>query len=256
MQQLTIADAHSFALALFRISGFMFIAPVFGSNAIPARLKIVISILLAFIMRAQVNQVEIPQTAFAYMVFVSNELAIGLLTGFIFMLFFNFIQVAGQLIDHELGLSLANVIDPITQEQTSVIGQFKLLVTTIIFLLLDGHLALLSTFMSTFKVIPVGDLVFPSGLYKFASMELITQLLKLSIIISAPVVVASIVTTVSLGFMTRAFPEFNFFASGFNLRILIILVVVLLAIPVILNSISNGLVDMISIHRKSVENWR
>lgn len=256
MQQLTTADLHTFALALFRISGFMFIAPVFGSNAIPARLKIVISIFLAFILRGQVSLVEVPQTAFSYMLFVSNELAIGLLTGFIIMLFFNFIQVAGQIIDHELGLSLANVIDPITQVQTSVIGQFKLLITTIIFLLIDGHLALLSTFMLTFKVMPVGHLVFPYDLYKFASTELITQMFKLSIIVSAPVVVASIVTTVSLGFMTRAFPEFNFFASGFNLRILIILVVLLLAIPVILYSISNGLVDMVSTHRKLVENWR
>ncbi|MBI4243726.1 MAG: flagellar biosynthetic protein FliR [Planctomycetes bacterium] len=255
MLDYTLKDFHTFMLLLFRITGFFMIAPFFGSNLVPIRVKILLSLMFAIILKPLVSQIEISPTAISYAVFIFNELSIGLFVGFIMMTIFTFIQVGGQLIDHELGLSLANIIDPITQEQTSVIGQFKILITTLIFILIDGHLTLLSTFMDTFKIIPIAHITFPENLYKFVCFEFISDLFKLSVKMSAPVLIASIVTTIALGFMTRAFPEFNLFSAGFNLRILIILIVYLIAIPVIITFISHELVEKSGALYKMILKW-
>ena len=151
-------DLPVFLLAFFRVTGVMIPAPLFGSGVVPPMVKAFLSVVLAMLFFPLVGRPSMPvDPGLGFLaVAAAQELAVGLLIGFAAALLFAAVQAGGQLIDQELGLLSAGVFDPVTNEQVSIISQFKLFLAMVIYLLIDGHHLLLRAVGESFRAVPIG----------------------------------------------------------------------------------------------------
>lgn len=224
------AALQHFMLVFFRVTGLMFVAPVFGSQQLPAQIKVWLSFVIALIVFPLVDRtgVVIAPNGGLYFYAVLVELGLGILIGFAASLLFSAAQMGGMLIDQEMGLSLANVIDPITNQSLSVIGQFKLFMAIMVYLMIDGHHFLVGAITTSFESVPLMgmSLTHAAGLHLSDTMA--RDLFEVSAKIAGPALVTLFLVGVGLAFMARAMPEMNIFVVGFTLRIVIGLLVLAL----------------------------
>lgn len=229
---LTIAQAHAFVLIFFRVAATLMSAPFFSARTTPAQVTIGLSLLIAAAIfpSAGAHPPDLHGIG-QFAVAASLETAVGLLFGLTATFLFGAASLAGALIDNELGLGLANVIDPISNDQVSIIGQFKFLFALLLFVVLDGHHFLLSALCSSFHSVPLLGFRFTNPLGTYVADTLFTDLLASAIRFAAPAMAAMFLVTVALAFSARAVPEMNLFLHGFSVRVGLGLAVIALSIP-------------------------
>jgi flagellar biosynthetic protein FliR len=221
-----------FLLVFFRVAGVMMIAPVFGSQTVPASLKIFLSLVLAllFFPLVQGQGAAVPADAGALAMAVAGELAVGLLIGFAAALLFAGVQFGGHLIDQELGLQQANLLDPVLNEQISIMGQFKVMLATLVWLLINGHHLLIRSISDSFRAVPLMGLRFSEGAALHLSDTMMRDFFRMGIGIAAPALVTLFLITIAMAFMARTAPEMNVFALSFTLRLAVGIVVIALGV--------------------------
>lgn len=218
-------------LVLFRITGIFVLAPVFGSRAIPARVKV----FLAFGLSLCVYPVLVdPGTGSAAGIapvlegqlslwsmgaFVMLELLIGFLIGYATSLTMIALQVGGQLIDQQLGLALAGIINPELGEQNGIVSETLFLTGVTLFVALGGHRILFDVLIGTFQTVPLGGMTIDGHM-----LELVVGLLgssfEMSIRVAAPLLCLIFLETLAMGFVARTVPQMNILSIGFAVRIL------------------------------------
>ena len=230
--QYTIFDLQLFLLAWLRITGIPLVGPLFGSISVPPNVKAVFSFIFALIFFPLIPRtgIVVEPNWVLYLLWVLMEMGVGLLIGFASALIFSAVQFGGQLIDQELGLSLANVIDPISNEQISVIGQFKVFLATLVYLAIDGHHFLLQAVARSFQLVPLLGLRLGSPVALHVSDTMVRQMFEVAVMIAAPAMVTLFLITIAMAFMARTVPEMNIFVVGFSLRLMVGLVVVALGL--------------------------
>ncbi|MBI4232143.1 flagellar biosynthetic protein FliR [Candidatus Peregrinibacteria bacterium] len=228
----TLQDFQIFLLAFFRVTGVIMFSPLFGSQNIPPLLKIMLSLTLAAILFPVVRTagVYIPENMLLYIIAVAKEMAVGFVIGFGATMLFTAVQFGGQIIDQELGLGLANVIDPISNEQVSIMGQFKLTLAMIIYLILDGHHFILNSVVQSFSSIPLLSPTFSPMLGLKLSDAMVGAVFVSAIKIAAPALVTLFLINIALAFMARTAPEINVFVVGFTVRLVLGLLVVAIGV--------------------------
>ena len=136
----SIANFEYFLLILVRIASFVYIAPFFGDNAVPARVKTGLS---AFVALFMYNIIERPQlsyvSAVGFAVLVVKEGITGLLIGFAANICNSIVIFAGNLIDMDIGLSMATEFNPSMNSETTVTGNFYYYVVLVLLLVSDMH---------------------------------------------------------------------------------------------------------------------
>ena len=226
------ADLPVFLLAFFRVTGVMMPAPLFGSGVVPPTVKIFVSLLMAVLFLPFVGRPEAPldPNLGIYLMAVLQELGLGLLIGFAASMLFAAVQFGGQIIDQELGIMMANILDPITNEQISIIGQFKLFLATVVYLLIDGHHYLIRAVADSFRAVPISGLRLTDGAVMHLSDALPCDLFRVAVQIAAPSLVTLFLITIALAFMARTVPEMNIFVLGFSLRVAVGLLVLAIGV--------------------------
>jgi len=213
-------DGPVFLLVFFRITGVMMLAPVFGSAIAPAAVRIFLSLVLAMLFLPLVREPEgVVLEGTTLVLAVVWELAVGLLIGFAAAMLFAGVQFGGHLIDQELGILQANLLDPMLNEQISIVGQFKVLLATLVYLLINGHHLLIGAVSDSFRSVPMMGIRFSKGAALHLSDTLMRDLFRMGIEIAAPALVTLFLVTIAMAFMARTAPEMNIFALSFTLRI-------------------------------------
>jgi flagellar biosynthetic protein FliR len=230
--QSAAADGPVFLLVLFRVTGVMMFAPVFGSAMAPVPVKIFLSLVLSllFFPLVQSQGAPVPMDATLLVLGVAWELAVGILIGFAAALLFAGVQFGGHLIDQELGILQANLLDPMLNEQISIVGQFKVLLATLVYLLINGHHLLIAAVSDSFRAVPLMGLKFSQGVALHLSDTLMRDVFRMGVEIAAPALVTLFLVTIAMAFMARTAPEMNIFALSFSLRIAVGVLVVALGV--------------------------
>lgn len=210
-----------YLLLLFRVAGTLRSAPFWGSQTTPAQLQVGLWLLISLLLFPVVQGQHLPLPAHLgwYLAAVGVELALGLLIGFVASLVFAGIQLAGLFIDQELGFGLANIIDPITNEEVSVMGQLKFFLALVIFLGINGHHAVLEALAGSLELIPVMGMKPGGEALTAVSGRMVGAIFTAGLQISAPTVVALFFATIALGLAARTVPEMNLFMLGFAVRV-------------------------------------
>lgn len=223
-----LAHLPAFGLVLARMAGLFVIAPLFGSELVPARVKVLLAMSIGFCVYPLIPPQPV-QLTWGNAVFVAGgEVMIGLVIGFGAALPLIAMQTAGQLMGQQLGLGIAEVLDPGSDETSETLGRLLFLVALMIFLLMDGHHALLSVLIGSFRRVPLGGYA-PDGEVLAIVIGLLTSMLELAVRVAAPLLCLVFLEAIALGFVARTVPQLNILTAGFPLRIILGLALIALA---------------------------
>ena len=224
---------EGFLLVIGRTSGLFIISPVFSGRQIPIQVKILLVMFLSGVI-AFINPIRtaVPIThSGTFLMALGLEILIGYTIGFVAYVIFAGIQLAGQLMDMQMGFGIVNVIDPQSGTQVPLIGNFQYLVAIMVFLGVNGHHHLLRALNDSYQLVPVLGTVFNGQLFEFM-MQMGAYMFVIALKLAAPVVAALFMADLALGFIARTVPQMNVFVVGLPLKIGAGLVMVMLTLPV------------------------
>ena len=216
-----------------RIGACLMVAPLFGARFVPARTRIIlaaaITLLVAPLLAAPPPGVS-PFSLPGFVITIQQVL-IGAATGFVLQVAFDALAMGGQLLSNGMGLSFAFNVDPLRGTSTPVLGQFYMIIVTLTFLALNGHLLLIETLVDGFQRLPVGTAPPASTWYTVAAWG--SELFAGSLAVALPGMTGMLVANLAIGVMSRAAPTLNLFAVGFPLTLGLGLVIVWLGLPAV-----------------------
>lgn len=216
--QLIEQDLADFLLPFFRIGALLMVAPVFGSRLVPARIRI----LLALVLTASVASLlpPTPASTLPTLLVIAQEVAIGATMGFVVQMVFDAVIIGSQTIAMSMGLGFAMLVDPQRGVNVPILSQFFIIMTTMMFLALNGHLVLIEVLIQSFTTLPPGSSSLSQADFRIVA-NWGTQMFAGGILIALPAVVALLVVNFAYGVISRAAPTMNLFAVGFPVTMLL-----------------------------------
>lgn len=213
-----------FLLVLTRVGSMLATAPLFSTFPIPMQIKVGLAALSAFIMYPFVLQTvefSIPHNLIMLSYLIFKEVLIGSLIGFCASLLFTGVQIGGQILAIQMGLAIANALDPITKQQVPIVGQFYLFLASLIFISLNGHLWLFSSVYESYSSIPIGlNFEFTTKITE-QIVYFSSQLFIIAFSIIMPIFQILFLTTLLMGFMAKIMPQMNIFMVAMPVKIYI-----------------------------------
>ncbi len=223
-----------FVMALTRISAFFMVLPVFGWDSIPIPIKVSLTLLLAFFfsmimpLTASVQQASTLEA----ILLIVNEGTYGLALGLVASILFATVKCAGRIIEQEMGLTMAEILDPLTGEEAQPLGSLLEMMFIIMFLSANGHHLFLVTLFKSYEAFPAGSIptipVLTAGIVQAGSAMLMAAL-KLA----APMLAASLLLMVVLAVLARMVPEMNILFVSLPMRVGLGLLMVIAFLPFI-----------------------
>lgn len=228
---------------MVRIGGLMLSVPVFSSNLISARIKMAFVFALGVICSSMVP----PQMSFLhfnvmFLAYLFEELALGILMGFVLDLVFQVFLLGGQIIAMQAGLGFATMVDPSSKASVPLIAQFYLLMVTLVFLSLNGHLLILDTLIQSFKLMPIGQVNIDNGLI-WPVLNFSGWMFKEGVLVAIPAILSLLIVSMSFGVMARVSPQLNIFSIGFPITLLMGIVIIYMTLPGVASQISDSLAE-------------
>ncbi|MGL6029538.1 MAG: flagellar biosynthetic protein FliR [Legionella sp.] len=209
-----------------RIGGLVLTVPFFSSVLIPKRVKVFFVCILSWACADFVPaELSFLQFNGMYVVYIIQEVFLGILMGFVLQLVFQVFVLGGQIISMQAGLGFAVMVDPSSKASVPLVSQFYLMMTTLIFLSLNGHLALLDAVMEGFKLMPVGQVTIDNALV-WRVILFSGWMFKEAVLISIPAILSLLIVSLSFGIMTRVAPQLNIFSLGFPITLLMAFVII------------------------------
>lgn len=221
-----------FVLILTRISAFFAVAPLFSWQAMPLTGKITIALLLSGFFAAMtscpfnadlMNPVEM-------ILLLSNEFLYGLAMGLVAFCLFTVVRQAGEIIEQQMGLNMANILDPFSGEEGQPIGMLLEIIFVLLLLSTEGHHLLLQVLGRGFELYGPG-FVPPQQALLESVVKSTSALLMLALQMSAPLLAAFMLLMIVLAFMARVAPESNILFLSLPLRVGMGLIMVAIFIP-------------------------
>lgn len=221
----------SFFWPFVRIAAMFSIAPVIGGRQIPAQIKIAAAILVTLsVLPLQQAVPEVAPWSAIGVYITAQQMLIGLVMGFILTLVFAAMNIAGHSIGMSMGLGFSLAVDPNNGVQVPIISQFFSITATLLFLSLNGHLALISTMASSFEYLPVAsEGIRPDGLWQLIKFSSIMFAGALSV--ALPAIIALLMANLVMGVMTRSAPQMNIFSIGFPMTMMAGFTILIFTLP-------------------------
>ena len=222
-----LSQAQNFLLCFARIMALLAAIPTFAGNQIAGQVKIGLALITALLlfpaMAPYTPQAPISMTWFG--VLLINEVLIGTLIGLVAQMVFAAASFGGTVIGYQMGFSAANIFDPQTSQQLSLMSQFANILALFVFLTLDMHHFFFRAIVESFALLPPGPLDFSSGAIEHL-MRQGSHMFVLGVKFSAPVLALLLLTNLVLGILARVFPQLNVFMLSFPLNIGIAFIVI------------------------------
>ena len=223
-----------FVLVLSRTGAIIMVAPVFGSPTVSVRVKAGFSFILAllFFPLAAGNNLIVEWDFISISLAVGKEILLGVLVGFTARFIFAGINLAGQMVGLQMGLTIANIMDPLNQAQISVISQFLGFMALVLFVTLNFHYIFIEAIADSFNLVGLGNARFGGFIFK-DYMKLGGDIFLIGLKIGAPLYAILLFIYVGLGILARTVPQMNVFMMGFPLTIGLGMIFLGLSLPFI-----------------------
>lgn len=202
-----------------RILALFSSTPVLSARSFPVRSRVALAFFIALCAQAGLQDQPLislnDRTAMAVAV---QQVGIGLALGLATRIVFSSVEMAGEVIGLQMGLNFAGFFDPATSSQSSAIGRFFGNITMLLFVVLNGHLLLIQTIVTSFHTFPIGQ----SPLHimsQFKLHELGAIIFSQGLLIALPLIGVLLFVNAVLGVLSRVAPQMNAFAIGFPLTL-------------------------------------
>lgn len=218
----TIVAAVMFAGV--RIGSLMLFAPFLSSGSIPVQVKAGLTVALTALLYPVYGAVQLESSGLGWVRICTGEVVVGLLLGLTLQFILEAAQMAGQILGVQAGFSLVSILDPQTQADTPVISTFIQLITLLIFLELNVHHWLLRGVAASFAYLPPGSVILN---HRVASslLQAAGAIWLVGVQIAAPVVVATLLIDVTLGFLAKSSPQIPILFLGLSIKTVVALTV-------------------------------
>jgi len=232
--ELIIGKLLGFVMVLTRISAFFLVLPVFGWDSIPVRIKVAVTILVTIFfsliipVHIQSGQISIVKAV----LLLANEATYGLALGLIASFVFAAVKFSGRIIEQQMGLTMAEILDPLTGEDTQALGALLEMIFILLFLSANGHHLFLLVISRSYETFPVGSIptipIMAGGIIKAGS-----TLLMAGLKLSAPMLAAFLLLMVVLAVFARMIPEMNIMFESLPMCVGLGLLMVAIFLPFI-----------------------
>lgn len=233
-----------FVLVLVRCSALIITLPFFNSPNIPIMAKAGFVLSLAVLLSGvvPVDPARFPTRTWDFALLVGAEIIIGAILGLSVNILMTSVQIMGQLVGFQMGFAVANVLDPMSGTQISVLAQLSYLMAILVLFTVNGHHYFFKALADSFAILPVGKVAMTKGLFE-QMMQLSSQMFNLAIRLGAPVIGALLFTQVCLGILAKTVPQMNILMVGFPITISVGLIFLslsmLVMIPMLAKLFSN-----------------
>jgi flagellar biosynthetic protein FliR len=245
-------DAFYGVLLIFlRVAAIVFSAPVLDTQTIPvtfkAALAFAVSMLLMPMVDTGVSIGDLSLTAFV--IGILSEIVIGVTIGLSVKLLFTGIQLAGQMAGYQMGLAVANVMDPSSMAQIPILAQVYNLTAMLVFLAINAHHMFFSALVQSYSILPPMSVVLSSRLVEMM-MQLGGNMFVVAVKVGAPLITVLLITTIALGLVARTVPQMHIFIVAMPLKIILGLVFMMIVAPFL----TAYLIDLFSSYRINLVN--
>lgn len=229
-----LPEFQSFLVLISRIGGLLAALPVLSGRTVPLKVKVALVLVLG---AALAPVIHLPRMSYDPVILaagLASEMAIGLTIGLAVRLFFGALELAGEMIGVQMGFGVAQLFDPTTSHQTSMISQYFTLLASLVFLSLNAHMLVVATIVSSYEAIPAFGASLPSGLGDEV-LHLSQQMFAIGLKLAAPVLTTILLINILLAILGRAVSQINVFVLSFPITIAGGLVVLGMAMPFTVN---------------------
>jgi flagellar biosynthetic protein FliR len=222
MISLSISLAHlqMFFFVFLRVGAILMTIPIFDSRSIPHVFKLALAFATSLMVFPMLNLSPMPvsMSIWGLGIGAAGEIMLGLVIGFSVKLIFAGIQLAGQMAGYQMGMAIANVMDPSESQQIPLLAQFNNLMALLIFLSINAHYWFIRALTQSYRLVPPMNVHFDGSLME-RLIHLSGKMFVIAIQVGAPVSATLLVTTVAFGLLARTVPQMNVFMVAMPLKI-------------------------------------
>jgi len=201
-----------FALVLTRVSSFLLVLPVFGSRGIPLQIKAAVAVFLSlfFCTTTPLGLDPAGVSTMMAIVLLAAEAIYGLALGLVVTLLFSVVQLSGHVVEQQMGMTMAEIINPLTDEQVGPLATLLEVIFILLFLSANGHHLFLLVLSKSYSAFPAGTIptldLLVSGVIETGSVMFVACLR-----LAAPMLTASLLLMAALALLARLIPEMEVF---------------------------------------------
>jgi flagellar biosynthesis protein FliR len=210
----------------------LMIMPIFGTASIPALIRVSLGVMFAAVIYPTVHPLPQALDLDGLAVAMLCQFIIGALFGFVTQLVFMGVQFAGEILDVQIGFAVANILNPTTQSQVTIIGELQLALATLLFLVTNSHLLYFQGIGGSFSLLPLPWAMISQGTQD-SIITFFTQALLIIFQTAAPAAVTLFLVNITLAFLARVAPQMNIFVIGFPIQITVGLIMLIICMPLL-----------------------
>jgi len=220
-----------FIWPLLRIGAMFMAAPIFNIRQVPVRFRMLLAVLVTLLVQPVLPATPVVQVFSTDALLIAvQQIIIGVALGFIMQMAFQALIFGGQVMAYSMGLGFANMMDPANGVQVPVVAQFWLILAMLAFVMVNGHLVLISAVVDTFTVIPVAtDGLSRAGIWELLSWA--SRMFAAGVLMAMPVIIALLLVNIGMGVVSRAAPQLNIFAIGFPITLMMGFLLIWMTLP-------------------------
>jgi flagellar biosynthetic protein FliR len=232
-----------------RIGAMLMVAPLFGTRVVPPRVRVALALLLAWIVAPLLPPAPaVEPLSITAALITLQQLLIGAAMGFALQMVFGALVLGSQSLAMSTGLGFASMVDPLNGVHVPVVGQHYLMLASLIFLALDGHLVLIQVLVDSFQTLPLGT----TGLSRASLWALLGwagRMFAGGVMLALPAMISMLLLNLAIGIVSKAAPQLNLFAVGFPVMLLTGLMVIMLSLPGLQPQLAALLLDAFDLMR-------
>jgi flagellar biosynthetic protein FliR len=253
LRQIGEQQGVGFILTIARIGPLFVIAPLFSSRMVPVRARVIVALGLAFGLAPLATHGQtIPTDMLSITGLLLKEILVGLAFAFAISALFAAVSTAGTFLDTQIGFSFGSLVDPVNNQQSGLLAQVYGLVGVMVFVVIGGDAWLIRGLAKTYDVVSLTQLP-DVGAMTAGAAHAFGQIFLSAIAVSAPVLLAVIITDAGFGVVSRVMPQLNVFAVGFPAKILVGLLLIGASLPFVAGWIGDQLTQSVSDALKTLQ---
>ncbi len=225
-----------------RIIGLIQFAPPFNRNDIPSYVRLSLALILTVIITMIIKPSPIPNGT-SIILSLALNFTFGFLIGYIINCIMGAVSSAGDIINSQIGVSSATILDPSTGSQASLMGGFFNILAILIFMSIGGMYWTINALIRSFTIFPVYAASLP--LDKVINVDYLVQITSNTFVvgmqIASPILLATLGQDIILGTISKTAPQVNVFQMSFLFKPVMGAMILMWVMPMLINVIGEYL---------------
>ena len=240
------AQLYLFELIFMRMSGFLLFNPLLGRSNLPAMVKTGMALVLSILVFGTAGTgVPQPDTLVELAFRLLLELGIGLVLGFVMRVVFSVVQIGGEVIDTQMGMTMAQIYDASSQANMSVTASLLNILFFLNFFAENGHYTLMRILLGSAEILPFGTAVLGEAAASYVAEVFFSSML-LAVKMALPILAAELLGELGMGILMKAIPQINAFVINMELKVIIGLILLFLFLTPLSEFLLGAEADMLS----------